>query len=156
MLPRMMAQELERVRVPLTLFGGFRKRDGRLDLKLDGLFPLVAGARAMALRHGVGHDSAATSTAARLEGLAAAGLLGEADLAGLLEARRLFMALILEQQLVDLRAGGAPGTRVELARLSSPVRSRLRRALRQVGTIHRTVLDVVAAADSVPVTVASP
>jgi DNA polymerase-3 subunit epsilon/CBS domain-containing protein len=148
----MMAQELEQVRVPLTLFGGFREREGRLDLKLNGLFPLVAGARAMALRHGV----AETSTAARLEGLAAAGLLGEADLAGLLEARRLFMTLILEQQLVDLRAGGTPGTRVEVARLASSVRSRLRRALRQVGAIHRTVLDVVGAADRVPTAAPSP
>ncbi|MEX0759418.1 MAG: DUF294 nucleotidyltransferase-like domain-containing protein [Tistlia sp.] len=141
MLPRMMAQELEALRAPLTLLGGFRDRGDRLDLKLHGLFPIVAGARAMALRHGV----AETSSAARLQAVAARGLLGEADLAGLLEARRLFMTLILDQQIRDLRAGAEPGTQVEIASLPGPLRDRLRRALRQAASIHSTVTSAVAA-----------
>ncbi|MEH0072307.1 putative nucleotidyltransferase substrate binding domain-containing protein [Pannonibacter sp. Pt2-lr] len=39
---------------PLGLFGRIRKDDqGRVDLKSGGLLPIVAGARAIALRHGV-------------------------------------------------------------------------------------------------------
>ena len=141
MLPRMMVQELASLHPPLTLFGGLQTRDGRLDLKLGGLFPLVAGARAMALRHGI----AETSTEARLMAVAALGLLREADLTALLEARRLFMALILEQQVRDLRAGQPPGTRIEVAHLSSDLRRRLKEALKQAAVMAYSARDVVAA-----------
>jgi hypothetical protein len=70
MLPRMLAQQLAGIGPPIGLFGGLKGGEGRLDLKLHGLVPIVAGARAMALKHGV----AATATAERLRALAAAGL----------------------------------------------------------------------------------
>lgn len=139
MLPRMLAQQLEGIRAPISVFGGLRAVEGWLDLKMHGLFPIVAGARAMALRHGV----EATATAERLRAIAAAGLIGEDDLGGLLEAQELFMTLILEQQLRDLRAGRDPGTRVEPARLSPGRRRRLKEALRRAALIAHTAQDVV-------------
>ncbi len=119
-LVRNMAQALEDVTAPLGLFGGIRTVQGRVDLKLHGLFPLVAGARALALKLG----SAETSTAARLSAAAEAGSINTADLEGLLEAQALFMDLILKQQILDMKAGGAPGTKIEVAGLS-PGRKRL-------------------------------
>lgn len=139
MLPRMMAQQLEGFRAPIGVFGGLRGVEGRLDLKLHGLFPLVAGARAMALRHGI----AATATADRLRALAGEGLIAEEDLAGLLEAQELFMTLVLEQQLRDLRAGGEAGTRIELALLTPVRRRRLTEALRRAALIAHTAHDAV-------------
>lgn len=139
MLPRMLAQQLEGIRAPIGVFGSLLGVEGRLDLKMHGLFPIVAGARAMALRHGV----AATATADRLRAVAAEGLIGEEDLAGLLEAQELFMTLILEQQLRDLRAGGRAGTRIELARLTPVRRRRLKEALRRAALIAHTAQDAV-------------
>ena len=77
LLPRMMAEELQSHRSPLDLFGRFRLADGRFDLKLGGLFPLVAGSRAMALRHAV----EATGTRDRMTALSGMGLIADGDLA---------------------------------------------------------------------------
>ncbi len=144
MLTRMMVQELEGKAAPIGLFGNIRTGEGdRLDLKLHGLFPLVAGVRAMALKKGV----AATSTAARLEAVAELGVIAEDDRSGLLEARELFMSLILEQQIADMRAGGTPGTKVEIGRLSRPRKRRLKEALRRAAAIAVTSRDVVAHSD---------
>lgn len=131
MLPRMMALELQGRRAPLGLLGGFRTENGRLDLKRHGLFPIVAGARALALRHGV----ADTATDLRLRAAAARGLIGDEDLAGLLKARAVLMETMLDQQARDLAAGAAAGAAVDVARLSRPARTRLRRALRQAATM---------------------
>ena len=51
---------------PLTLLGKLRLEDGRIDLKRCGLFPIVALARTLAIRHGL----AIRSTVERLEALA--------------------------------------------------------------------------------------
>lgn len=139
MLPRMLAQQLEGINPPIGLLGGIRTRDGRLDLKLHGLFPLVAGARVMALKRGV----CATATAERLRAVAAEGLLAEEDLAGLIDAQELFMTLILEQQVLDLRRGGTAGTGVEVARLGPARRARLKEALRRAARIAYTAHDLV-------------
>ncbi len=76
----MMAEQLQTWVSPRGFLGGTLKtKDGRLDLKIGGLFPLVAGARAMALRHGI----EATGTAMRLTALAELGTIARADLLGI-------------------------------------------------------------------------
>jgi signal-transduction protein with cAMP-binding, CBS, and nucleotidyltransferase domain len=118
----------------LTMFGGFRVRQGRLDLKRGGLLPLTSAARILALKAGV----AATSTAARLAGAAEAGLINTSDLAGLVEAQELIMRAILEQQIIDLEAGREPTALVELRHLTRFQRLSLKRALKLVA-----LLDVI-------------
>jgi CBS domain-containing protein len=118
----------------LTLFGRFRKVQGRVDLKRGGLLLLTSGARILALKAGV----SATSTSARLAGAAEAGLIDGSDLAGLQEAEELIMRAILEQQIIDLQAGRPPNALVELRRLTQFQRSSLKRALKLIA-----VMDII-------------
>ena len=140
LLPRMMASEIINYRPPLDLLGRFQLQDGRLDLKLRGLFPLVAGARAMALRHGV----EATGTRARLAAVAELGLMGEGDLERFGSAHALFLELILRQQIADVAAGAKPGSMVDVNALDRTTRRRLKTALRDIAHLPQLVLDVAA------------
>ncbi len=140
LLPRMMAQEVMSYRSPVGFLGNLRLDDGRLDLKLSGLFPLVAGARAMALRHGI----EATGTRARLVAVAGLGMMGAGDLEHFCEAHELFLELILRQQITDIDAGRQPGNRIHPDRLDRGTRRDLRKALRDVARLPQLVLDVAA------------
>ncbi len=115
---------------PLDLLGRFRTRDGRLDLKLHGLLPIVSSARAIAL--GAGSDAVATD--ARWQAAVGAGACSADEAAGLVEARAVIVEAILDQQMADIAAGVAPGNTVEPARLSRAGRDRLRGALRTAAT----------------------
>jgi DNA polymerase-3 subunit epsilon/CBS domain-containing protein len=99
---------------PLGLFGRFRTEDGRVDLKMGGLFPIVSAARVLAIRHNV----VRRATPDRIEGLRALGIGGDADLDRLSEAHRVIVRRILAQQVVDMEAGIPPSNKVEIRRLS--------------------------------------
>jgi len=138
-LHRLMVQGLGGASQPLTLLGGFRLQNGRLDLKLHGLYPIVAGARVLALAQGIG----LRGTLARLAAARAADRLNEADHEALRDAFRLFQALILEQQVADVAAGLPAGSRVAVKSLPRPVQDRLKTALRSVHLMLETVRDAV-------------
>lgn len=139
LLARLGAALTERVGA-LNMFGGFRTEAGRAGLKRGGLLPLTAGARVLALKLGL----AATSTPARLEAAAKAGLLNENDLAGLLEGLELISRTILEQQILDLEVGQAPSARIEVKRLTRFERQRLKEALRLVDVMDLIVKNAIA------------
>src|SRR5262249_57061071 len=85
-------------RSPLTIFGGFRKDEqGRVDFKKGGLLPILTGARALAIRHGVKERT----TAARLREVAAAApaVISPDNVESIISAHRLLMRAVLEQQL---------------------------------------------------------
>lgn len=128
MLVRHLAADLASVRAPVGFFGGLRAENGRIDVKLSGLFPIVAAVRAMALARGIG----ITPTLERLRLLAEAAEVPEADAERLRDAHALFMTLLLEQQVADIGAGLVPGVRVELSRLDPGRRRRLKRAFKDV------------------------
>ena len=130
MLIRHLSADLASVRAPVGLFGQFKADAGRIDLKLNGLFPVVAGVRALAL----GRRISATSTFERIARLVEAGDLPGADGLRLKEAMTFFLTLILDQQTLDAVAGNAPGTRVEVARLDPAERRRLKQAFGDVET----------------------
>lgn len=136
---RNLAQQLEDQHAPLTMFGGFRVEEGRVDLKLGGLWPVVAGVRVLALRYRIAH----TATADRLAALAEAGHLNASDRAALVELHQCVAGLILDQQLVDLEIGLAPGTRVDVTRLDRPTRAHLKEVLRHIDTISAMVMDAL-------------
>lgn len=124
---------------PLTMFGGLRGRDGRLDLKMHILFPVASTARILAIRHGI----AERSTRARVEGLIAQGIGNEIELAGLLDAHVLGLALLLAQQSADIAAGLKPSSHVELSALSRRQRGELKAAvgrLQHVPTLLRDLM----------------
>jgi signal-transduction protein with cAMP-binding, CBS, and nucleotidyltransferase domain len=138
----LMAAQIEHHRAPLGLFGGFKLREGRVDLKLGGLFPITTGARTMALRLG----SPATSTAGRLAAVRDSGTLGQEDLDNLREAHQTVTRIILDQQIADIEAGREPGPHVDPKRLSRGVQAKLKQALKTLETLPLMTRDVVGSA----------
>ena len=99
---------------PLGLFGRFRTEDGRVDLNMGGLFPIVSAARVLAIRHNV----VRRATPDRLDGLRALGIGGDADLERLSAAHRTIIRHVLAQQVIDMEAGVPPSNKVAIGRLS--------------------------------------
>jgi CBS domain-containing protein len=118
-----------------SFFGGFRTENGRLDLKRGGLLPITAGARVLALKHGI----AETSTAARLKRVAEKEGIVATDAEQLIAAHGLMLELVLEQQLIDIAAGREPSSKIEVKRLTRPVRARLKEALGAVDLVGAIV-----------------
>jgi DNA polymerase-3 subunit epsilon/CBS domain-containing protein len=124
-------------RAPTTLFGNIRTdMKGRVDLKKGGLLPLFSSARVLSIRH----DVRVRSTPERFRGVAAAGIGSPADIEAIIEAHRLLLGTILDQQLADAEAGIPLSPRVDIARLTKGLREELRAALGQV----RSAIDLVA------------
>lgn len=140
---RQLAEQTAQLHPALGFFGQLKTDDdGRIDLKLGGLLPLVSAARLMALKLG----AAETGTADRLRAVGRAGLIGESDITGLTAAHALLLETILRQQIADLDAGRAPGSRVDPAGLSHGQRDRLKAALKHVALLPEMVQDVLTAA----------
>lgn len=134
---RMMAAQLDDIHPPLGLFGRLRTENGRVDLKRGGLFPLVAGARVMALHQAI----PATGTGERLSILLERGILPEADIQPLLAAQEGLARVILRQQVDDLKAGREPGTRVDPKRFSPAERQQVVTAVKQCNRLKQMMQD---------------
>ncbi|WP_326541119.1 putative nucleotidyltransferase substrate binding domain-containing protein [Pseudorhodoferax sp.] len=102
-----------------------RRDETPLDLKKLGTFPIVHGVRALALQAGL-HES---STAARLQALAAAGRLDAALARDLLDALHFLMGLRLSHQLRQRGAGQPAGNSLRAAELGTLEREPLHDAL---------------------------
>ncbi len=113
-------------RLAATLHG--QRDEPPLDLKKQGLFPLVHGARALALQYGVRE----ASTAARLDRLAERHHVAPAMAAEAADALRSLMDLRLTQQLRQRAEGQPAGNTVDVARLGEAEREQLQRALASV------------------------
>lgn len=124
---------------PFTLLGGFQLDGGRLDLKKFGLFPVVAAARTLAVRHGV----RAGSTRERIDGLAALTIGGDADFAALKSSHALLIELLLDQQGRDLHDGLPASNRVETARLDRGRQAALKAALKAMQRAPDLVRDLM-------------
>ena len=136
---KLLGERLSSVPSGLTMLGGFKSRDGRLDLKLHVLFPVASAARLLSIRHGV----AERSTRARIEGLIARGIGSDTDLAAMLDAHGLGLALILAQQSRDIAAGLKPSTYVDLGQISRQQKAELKRALGHLGLLHSLLRDLM-------------
>jgi len=128
---KLMGEKLFSGQSPFTLLGGVRTTKGRIDLKLHGLFPIVTAARSLAIRHGIRRRS----TGDRLEGLIERGLGNAEEIAGLIAAHRVFVALLLDQQSVDLEIGIAVSNQVATGSLSQASLAALKSALKAVQTV---------------------
>lgn len=122
-----------------TLLGGLRTEQSRIDLKAYGLFPVVAFARALAIRHGV----RARSTRERLTGLRDLEIGGEADFTRLIVAHGKVIRFMLAQQSRDLLAGIPVSNKVEISALSSDELSELKSALRAIQFVPDLVRDLM-------------
>jgi CBS domain-containing protein len=116
-----------------------------LNLKKEGIFPLVHGVRSMALEQ---HLSV-TSTSDRIAALVAKGTLGAELGADLNESLQFLMGLRLKAGLAELETGRSVSGGVEVAKLSSLDRDLLKDALGVVKRFkavlrYRFKLDAVA------------
>jgi DNA polymerase-3 subunit epsilon/CBS domain-containing protein len=119
-----------RWRSPVTMFGGLRTDDaGRIDLKIGALFPIVSVARALAIRHSI----RARATPERYSAALERGIGSASDAEALMEAHRVILGRILEQQLADGETGTPLSNRVDVKRLTSPLRAELKQAVGRVG-----------------------
>ena len=122
----LLAESVSAMSPPVGMFGRLRASDGRVDLKMGGLLPLVGIARTLALRIG----SRARSTPERIHDACAAGRVSSPDAETLVRIHRGLLTRVLEQQLEDLSAGVPPSARIEVRRLSRGVERSLVRDLR--------------------------
>lgn len=139
---RLLAEQSAQLHPAIGLFGRLKEQDGRIDLKLGGLLPLVSAARVMALRLG----EAATSTGDRLRTIARSGLIGEEDITRLIEAQDLILRLMLRQQIADLEAGRAPGNRIDRGSIARRDLARLKAALKHLELLPDMTQSVITAA----------
>jgi CBS domain-containing protein len=114
---------------PLTLFGGIRDGDGGVDVKKGGIFPIVHGLRALALRHRID----ARNSFDRAEALIAAGVLDARFGRDLMQALAVFIRLRLAEQLKSLKQGQPADNRIAARGLRRLDRDLLRDALRVAG-----------------------
>lgn len=136
---KLLGQQVSLGTNPFTLVGGLRTDGGRLDLKQHGLFPIVAFARALAIRH----DLRLHSTKQRLEALIALGLGGNSELGELVSAQSLILHHLVLQQSRDLHAGIPVSNRVDLDRLKNGQIKDLKRALRRIRSIPDLLVDMM-------------
>lgn len=139
LLGKLLAGEVESYRPPLTLFGGVKTENGRVDLKKGGLFPIVAAARCLALVHGI----RARGTVERLAALKAAGIGSAADLDRLALTHGSILGLLLEQQLQDIAAGLPAGNSVLLSSLGKARASELAQMLARLQIVSMLVKDAM-------------
>lgn len=122
---------------PLGWFGRLRTEEGRVDLKIGGLLPLVSTARVLALQHGLGENS----TPGRYQAAQAQGFLTPELSSSFIAAHRNLLDTILAQQLRDVRRGVPLSNRVAPAELDAEQKDRLRWALRQVPNVTNALGD---------------
>jgi CBS domain-containing protein len=101
---KLLAETSAEYESPFSLFGRFRRRNGRIDLKRYGLRSIVANARLLALCHGV----SVRSTAERLKGVKALRLGGASDLEAAIAIHERTLGLILRAQIADIAVGQPP------------------------------------------------
>jgi CBS domain-containing protein len=114
---------------PLSLFGGIKGGDAGVDVKKGGIFPIVHGLRALALKHGIG----ARNSFDRAEALIAAGALEARFGRDLMQSLAVFIRLRLAEQMRNLRGGQPADNRIVAAGLRRLDRDLLRDALRVAG-----------------------
>jgi CBS domain-containing protein len=104
---------------------GLGDSDQVLNLKKEGIFPLVHGVRSMALEKHLTE----TSTTARIAALVAQGALGAEMGAELTESLQFLMGLRLKAGLAELETGRSVSGGVDMSKLSSLDRDLLKDAL---------------------------
>jgi len=123
---------------------GIQTVNGRTDLKMGGLFVIVATARVLAMYQGIAEHS----TKARIEAVRALGLGSESDLTAMIETQRIILSAILDQQLVDMAAGRPPSNKVETKRLTKSEQETLKNALLSISNANEMLRGLLIAKPS--------
>lgn len=103
-------------RPPIGMFGRLvTELDGRIDLKRNGLLPIVTAARTLALRHGI----RLTSTVARLTELKTRSLVDSGLVERAIAAFTFIVRAVLTQQISNSQRGVRLSARVDVATMCS-------------------------------------
>jgi CBS domain-containing protein len=116
------------MKVPLGLFGQFTTQEGRVDIKLHGMMPLVGAVRVLALKHKIG----ATATGERLMKLAEGGHMPEGEAKSLADLHDFLLSLMIRQQLENLQAGLSPSNKIDPRTLAAGEKARLKAGFKQI------------------------
>lgn len=127
----LMAASVSDLSTPLGVLGQFKTKNGRLDIKLHGLLPLVSATRLLALKHRIPE----TGTAERLRGLARGGFMPEHEARGYMASHELMVRVLLEQQIADRAAGIEISNLIEVKRLAPEDRHRLKAAFHSIDSL---------------------
>ncbi|WP_373502269.1 DUF294 nucleotidyltransferase-like domain-containing protein [Aestuariivirga sp.] len=137
---KLMTLNTANVDPPLGWFGRFKlEEDGRMDLKRGGILPMFAAARVQALKHRI----LERATAARLEALRHTPEAPHRAITKLLEAHKILLGAILNQQLEDIERGTPPSNRVDPKDVPSAEKERLKWAIEQVKSVRDVLGDPV-------------
>lgn len=131
----LLAESVESLTPRVGLLGRLKVVDGRMDLKRDGLLPLVSVARLIALREG----SDARTTPDRLRVASSEGRMSEGDAETLVELHELLLESVLRQQIRDLHDGIRPSSRVEPKALTKRQYQALKEGVSVLDQVLRTV-----------------
>ena len=113
-----------RFKPPLGLFGRLKDHDGEIELKRDGIIPIIGIARV----HGLAAGSRARESRQRLLDAAAAGVIAHDDAETLSEALGFLLRLRLRSQLKARKEGEAPSNQIHIDALSTLERRHLKEA----------------------------
>lgn len=127
-----MAGTVSSMGTALGVLGQFKTREGRLDLKLTGLLPLVSTVRLLALKHGI----TATGTGDRLRALSAAGHMPAHEAQRFIDGHELMLRVMARQQVADLAEGAVLSNRIDPKRIPEDERHRLKEAFKSLGSLH--------------------
>jgi DNA polymerase-3 subunit epsilon/CBS domain-containing protein len=127
----LMAQSVRSYAPRFSMFGRLPLQEGRINLKRDGLLPLVGLARTLALRVG----STSRATPERLRDVIAANRIAEGDAERLIELYINLLTVILNQQLEDKRAGIQASSNVAVKKLPRRQYAELMRGLKHLDTM---------------------
>ena len=116
------------IQLPINWLGLLRTKNGRIDLKIGGIMPIFSAARVLALRHA----SPERSTPKRLEAVQDKLMQGQHLIENLIEAHRIFLDLILKQQLKDIETGKKLSNSISPSDLASRDKQSLKWAFNQV------------------------
>ncbi len=136
---KLLAEAAGEVEPGFNMWGGFRTENGRINLKMAGLFGIVTAARVLAINHHL----LERSTPARLAAIAELDRGGSHDLEALSQAQSSFLNFILAQQLRDVQAGLPPSNKVVVKALGRERRQVLRESLNAVRHLDALVRDLL-------------
>jgi DNA polymerase-3 subunit epsilon/CBS domain-containing protein len=124
---------------PLGILGRFAlDSDGRLDLKRNGLLPIVTAARTMALKHAI----RPTSTLARLSEVKARSLADGEMIDRAMTAYAGIMREVLAQQVQDAHQGIPVSARVHVASMSSGKKAMLKTSMQAINGLIGATLNL--------------
>ncbi|MEM7209231.1 MAG: DUF294 nucleotidyltransferase-like domain-containing protein [Pseudomonadota bacterium] len=125
---------------PFGIFGRLRTVDGRVDLKMQGLLPLVSCARVLALKC----ESVSANTPDRLRDAQKAGLIAGEDCERLIQTQKVLLSLILAQQIRDIESGIPISSSVHVSTLNRREVSDLKQQLSWLSDIVTSLRAVIA------------